>query len=102
MQLDPKKIPQHVAIIMDGNGRWALRQNLDRLEGHRRGSETVEEIVTCSRDLGIKYLTLFAFSQENWNRPSGEVSGLMELLKHFLILKRGKLIQNQIRLCTFG
>ncbi len=102
MDLDPKKNPQHVAMIMDGNGRWALRQKLHRLEGHHRGSQTVEEIVSCCHELGIRYLTLFAFSQENWNRPSHEVDGLMDLLYHFLILNREKLTRSQIRLRTIG
>jgi undecaprenyl diphosphate synthase len=102
IELDPHKIPQHVAIIMDGNGRWATRQNLPRIEGHKRGTETVEKIIQCSRDIGVKYLTLYAFSLENWNRPPQEVVGLMDLLCNFLIAKREQLIQNQIRLCTLG
>ena len=75
---------------------------LPRLEGHKRGVETADEIVTCARDLGVKYLTLFAFSQENWNRPAEEVSGLMELLCNLLVSKRPKLIENQVRLLTIG
>ena len=101
-EIDLKKIPNHIAIIMDGNGRWATRQNLPRLEGHKRGVETADDIVTCARDLGVKYLTLFAFSQENWNRPADEVAGLMDLLCNFLISKRPKLIKNQVRLLTIG
>jgi undecaprenyl diphosphate synthase len=102
IDLDDKKIPQHIAIIMDGNGRWATRQALPRLEGHKRGVETADEIVTCAKDLGVKYLTLFAFSQENWNRPPDEVAGLMDLLCNFLVSKRPKLIANQVRLLTIG
>jgi undecaprenyl diphosphate synthase len=100
--IDQSKLPNHIAIIMDGNGRWAKQQNLPRLEGHRRGSETVEEVVTFCRELGIKHLTLYAFSQENWNRPEVEVSSLMELLRLFLVEKREKLVKNEIRLRAIG
>jgi len=87
---------------MDGNGRWARNRHLPRLEGHRRGSEIVETIAEACRDLGIQNLTLYAFSQENWSRPSDEVTGLMELLKYFLVEKRPKLIKNEIRLRVIG
>ncbi len=97
-----KKIPRHVAIIMDGNGRWAAQRKLHRLEGHHKGSETVEEVVECCRDLGVEELTLYAFSQENWARPSDEIEGLMALLKSFVFQKREKLIKNGIRLLTIG
>jgi undecaprenyl diphosphate synthase len=100
--IDKTKLPQHIAIIMDGNGRWAQNRNLHRLEGHRRGSETVEEVVEACREIGIQNLTLYAFSQENWNRPSNEVLGLMELLKLFLVQKREKLLKNKIRLRVIG
>lgn len=100
--LGKKKVPRHIAIIMDGNGRWAEKQNLPRIEGHRRGSETVEEVVEGCRELGIEELTLYAFSQENWNRPDEEVSSLMTLLKLFVIKKRKKLLQNGIRFLTIG
>lgn len=100
--MDKAKLPRHIAIIMDGNGRWARNRDLPRLEGHRRGSETVEGIVEACREIGIEYLTLYAFSQENWNRPSDEVLGLMDLLKHFLVAKRPKLIKNDIRLRVIG
>ena len=100
--LESNKIPRHIAIIMDGNGRWAANQNLHRIEGHRRGSETVEEIVESCRELGVKELTLYAFSQENWRRPSTEIIGLMELLKLFVTSKREKLLKNNIRLLTIG
>lgn len=100
--VDSQKIPKHIAIIMDGNGRWAARRNLPRLEGHRKGSDTVEEIVESCRELGVRELTLYAFSRENWYRPSEEVSGLMALLKYFVIQKREKLLRNDIRLLTIG
>jgi len=87
---------------MDGNGRWAKARGLPRIEGHRRGSEVVDEIVTSCRDIGIRYLTLYAFSMENWARPKDEITALMELLKEFLISKREKLLKNEIRLVSIG
>lgn len=101
-RLDSGKLPRHIAIIMDGNGRWAARRKLHRIEGHRKGSETVEDIITFSRELGIGELTLYAFSQENWNRPEDEVDRLMALLEFFLVKKREKLMENEIRLLTIG
>ncbi len=77
-------VPRHVAVIMDGNGRWAKAQGFPRLAGHQRGSEVAREIVRTAADLGVKYITLFAFSSENWRRDPDEVSGLMALLKHYL------------------
>lgn len=102
MTLDLNKLPQHIAIIMDGNGRWAHQRNYPRIEGHRRGADRVDEIVTACRDLGVRYLTLYAFSMENWNRPNDEIRSLMRLLKHFLIFKRRKLIKNNVRLVSIG
>lgn len=102
MEIDPSKIPQHIAIIMDGNGRWAQKRNLQRLEGHKRGSEIAEEIVDAALDLNVKFLTLYAFSQENWKRPGEEVVGLMDLLHYFLISKKEKFIKNQVRFCAIG
>ncbi len=100
--LDMKDIPVHVAIIMDGNGRWAKKRNLPRIEGHRVGVERAEEIITASKDLGIKYLTLFAFSTENWQRPKEEVSFLMALLKSYLEAKERELIENNIKFNVIG
>lgn len=100
--IDKTKLPNHIAIIMDGNGRWAKKKSLPRLEGHRKGSETVEEIVEFCSELGVKSLTLYAFSQENWNRPPDEVARLMDLLQMFLVKKRKKLIENEIRLLAIG
>ena len=98
----PAKIPQHVAIIMDGNGRWAQQRGLPRLEGHRRGVETVRTVVDAAREIGIRYLTLYAFSVENWKRPTDEVSGLMGLLDYFLKRELNNLIKEKVRLHTIG
>ncbi len=97
-----KKLPQHIAIIMDGNGRWAKEKGLSRIEGHRQGIETVDQVVTACRELGVRYLTLYAFSMENWNRPRDEIHALMALLKEFLVIKREKLLKNEIRLVSIG
>lgn len=101
-ELDPTRIPQHVAIIMDGNGRWAKQRGLPRIEGHRRGVETVRRTIETARDLGIRYLTLYAFSVENWRRPEEEVGGLMNLLEYFLKRETSTLIKNRVRLRTIG
>lgn len=98
----PGQIPQHVAIIMDGNGRWAKQRGLPRLEGHRRGVETVRTVVDAAREIGIRYITLYAFSVENWKRPPEEVSGLMGLLDYFLKRELDNLIRNRVRLLTIG
>ena len=95
-------VPRHVAIIMDGNGRWAKQRGLPRIEGHRRGVETVRSIIDAARELGIQYLTLYAFSAENWQRPPDEVSALMSLLELFLRREAKTLIKNRIRLHTIG
>jgi undecaprenyl diphosphate synthase len=93
---------QHVAIIMDGNGRWANRKGLPRNEGHRKGVENVEKIVGKAGELGIRYLTLYAFSAENWKRPKLEVDALMSLLESFLKTQRKLLLKNKIKLHTIG
>jgi len=95
-------VPQHVAIIMDGNGRWARQRGLPRIEGHRRGVETVRRIVEASREQGIRYLTLYAFSVENWRRPEDEVGALMDLLEFFLKRETATLVKNRVRLRTIG
>jgi undecaprenyl diphosphate synthase len=92
----------HVAIIMDGNGRWARSLGLPRTAGHRRGAERVREVVTRSRELGIRYLTLFAFSSENWGRPAAEVSALMKLLSRYLASEPSGLRANGIELTGVG
>lgn len=95
-------VPAHVAIIMDGNGRWAKRRGLPRLEGHRRGVESVRNVVDAARALGVKVLTLYAFSVENWRRPEDEVGGLMGLLETFLRQERANLLKNRVRLRAIG
>jgi undecaprenyl diphosphate synthase len=101
-RLDPDRLPAHVAIIMDGNGRWAGARHLPRVEGHRAGTRAVREVIeTCAR-LGIPYLTLYAFSVENWKRPAAEVATLMALLKRYLRLELKTLVQNDIRLQVIG
>lgn len=95
-------IPKHVAIIMDGNGRWAKNQFLPRLNGHREGIESVRDIVKASSQLGVKFLTLYAFSIENWKRPESEISGLMKLLENFLKSEIDELDENSVRIKTIG
>jgi len=92
----------HVAIIMDGNGRWAEQRGLSRLYGHRVGKDSVRAVVEQSRELGIQYLSLFAFSTENWNRPPREVDGLMTLLRKYLASELGKMMRHGIRLLAVG
>ncbi len=94
--------PRHIAIIMDGNGRWARRRGLPRIEGHRRGIEAARQVVRAAGDTELRYLTLFAFSVENWQRPRDEVNALMDLLHHFLREERRYLLENRIRLRCIG
>jgi undecaprenyl diphosphate synthase len=101
-QLDPERLPRHIAIIMDGNGRWARERNRSRIFGHREGSNSVREVVSCCRRLGIPYLTLYAFSKENWQRPNREVRALWQLLKRFLKSQLPEIIEKEIRLCHLG
>ncbi len=93
---------EHVAIIMDGNGRWATRRGLPRLVGHRKGAERVREIVDICPDIGVKYLTLYAFSTENWKRAEGEVSGLMSLFRRYILKEAKKLDANGVRVRFIG
>lgn len=101
-QIQVDRIPQHVAIIMDGNGRWAKRQGLARMFGHRQGVETVHRITEAAAELGISYMTLYAFSTENWNRPKEEVDALMALLVDTIAKETPTLMKNNIRLQTIG
>jgi undecaprenyl diphosphate synthase len=100
--LDKARLPQHVAIIMDGNGRWAKLRGKSRIEGHRRGKTSVRAIVEMSRKIGIRYLSLYAFSTENWFRPHDEVDALMGLLEQYLAGERAKMMRYGIRLVTIG
>lgn len=101
-RLDSTRLPVHVAVIMDGNGRWAKQRHLPRIEGHRAGVKSVQDIVTCAREIGIKVLTLYAFSSENWKRPKAEVSALMLLLRQFMKSETRKMLDNGIRFNTIG
>ena len=94
--------PVHIAIIMDGNGRWAKARGLPRVAGHRNGAEAVRRTIIASAELGIRYLTLFGFSSENWKRPAGEVSDLMGLLRHYLRGEIAELHRNAVRLRVIG
>jgi undecaprenyl diphosphate synthase len=101
-EIDKENLPHHIAIIMDGNGRWAKKKSLNRISGHIKGVDSVREIVTACRELGIKVLTLYAFSIENWRRPQEEVTALMGLLKEYLLKEREEMVKNNIRLCAIG
>jgi undecaprenyl diphosphate synthase len=101
-QVNFARLPQHVAVIMDGNGRWAKQRHLPRVEGHRAGIDSVRETVESSARIGIKVLTLYAFSVENWKRPVTEVSTLMMLLKRYLRLELNTLLRNNIRFKVIG
>jgi len=102
LSLDPARLPRHVAIVMDGNGRWATRRGLSRHEGHRRAKDSVRAVVEAARELGIPYLTLFAFSNENWHRPQTEVSFLMQLFHRYLLTERRRLMKRDIRVVALG
>jgi len=95
-------IPRHIAIIMDGNGRWANARGLPRAAGHRAGAESVREAVETCRQLGVEYLTLYAFSSENWSRPQKEINALMKLLERFLSDKLPEMLKQNVRLHTIG
>jgi undecaprenyl diphosphate synthase len=97
-----RPLPRHVGIIMDGNGRWAAQRGLPRLEGHRKGSDSVREVTRAARRLNLPALTLYAFSAQNWSRPPDEVSGLMDLLRDYLLRERPEIMDNGIRLHAIG
>jgi undecaprenyl diphosphate synthase len=101
-QIQPDRLPQHVAIIMDGNGRWAGKRHLPRVEGHRAGIQSVREVLETSARLGLEVLTLYAFSVENWKRPPSEVGTLMMLLKRYLRSELSTLLDNDIRFNVIG
>jgi undecaprenyl diphosphate synthase len=101
-RITSENLPRHLAIIMDGNGRWAKERNLSRIEGHRAGAESVRVIVRSCRKIGIPVLTLYAFSKENWQRPSREVQALWRLLSKYLKSELGEMMENSIRLNAIG
>ena len=100
--IDPSNLPQHIAVIMDGNGRWAKRQGAARVFGHRNAIKAVREVTEGCAELGVKFLTLYAFSTENWNRPKFEVDALMQLLVHTIRGEIKTLMDNNVRLATIG
>ncbi|HMG52557.1 MAG TPA: polyprenyl diphosphate synthase [Kofleriaceae bacterium] len=102
MSTEPRRLPRHVGIIMDGNGRWAERRGLPRIEGHRLGADSVRDVTRAARELGIEALTLYAFSSQNWQRPVAEVAGLMQLLRDYLVSERSEILDNAIRLEAIG
>lgn len=101
-KIDQNKLPRHIAIIMDGNGRWAKQHTMGRIRGHKKGAQAVRTTVTACREIGIQYLTLFAFSSENWGRPDEEVNALMSLLEDYLDKETPTLQKQQIRLNSIG
>jgi undecaprenyl diphosphate synthase len=101
-QIDRTRLPRHIAIIMDGNGRWAQKHHLPRVEGHRRGVKAVDRIVTLCRKLNIEALTLYSFSEENWNRPRAEIVALMGILDEFLKKELDRMRRENIRFNTIG
>lgn len=100
--LDLARVPQHVAVIMDGNGRWAKKRALNRLKGHKAGIEAVRETIRCASDLGVRYLTIYSFSTENWKRPQEEVVGLMELFAKTMLAEVDGLHEENVRVQTIG
>jgi undecaprenyl diphosphate synthase len=100
--LDRARLPRHIAIIMDGNGRWAKRRLLNRVKGHEKGADTVRTVVRTCREVGIQFLSLYAFSTENWQRPKAEVSALMMLLKKYIASEKEELHRQHIRVNVLG
>src|ERR1051325_9163427 len=101
-KIDLRRLPRHVAVIMDGNGRWAKQRSLPRVEGHRNGAESVRAVVRTAGEAGVKYLTLYAFSVENWSRPKEEVDTLMKYLARYLKSEAAELQKNNVRLEVIG
>jgi undecaprenyl diphosphate synthase len=100
--LDAARIPEHIAVIMDGNGRWAKKRALNRLKGHKAGIEAVRETIRCASDLGVRYLTIYSFSTENWKRPQEEVVGLMDLFAKTMLAEVDGLHEEHVRVKTIG
>lgn len=101
-RLDAERVPQHVAVIMDGNGRWAKKRALNRLRGHKAGIEAVRETIRCASDVGVRYLTIYSFSTENWKRPQDEVVGLMNLFAKTMLAEVDGLDEENVRVRTIG
>ena len=101
-QVDFSRLPRHIAIIMDGNGRWAKKRGLPRTAGHAAGAETFRTIATYCKDIGLDYLTVYAFSSENWKRPEEEVSAIMGLLKKYLLEAIGQMERDRVKMEFFG
>src|SRR5210317_673117 len=101
-QAEPRRVPRHVAIIMDGNGRWANERGLPRLKGHEEGVQSVLAVLRAAKAAGVNYLTIYAFSTENWSRPQDEVDGLMALLGSMMQKHARELLENNIRLRVMG
>jgi len=102
LEVSEHRVPQHIAIIMDGNGRWAKQRGKPRLAGHEAGAETVRCVMDYCRDAGVRYLTLYAFSTENWSRPPEEIAGLMSLLGVFIAKHEADLMERRVRLRVIG
>lgn len=102
LNVSESAIPKHIAIIMDGNGRWAKLRGVNKISGHKKGAETAKKIILNASKIGVKYLTLYAFSSENWNRPEEEVSKLMALLKYYISTEKASLSKNNIKIRIIG
>jgi undecaprenyl diphosphate synthase len=102
LNIPPEKIPQHVAMIMDGNGRWAIQRGLPRLAGHKAGTENLRRVIRATVEFGVKYLTIYAFSTENWGRPAEEVNGLMLILQNVIDRELGELHKEGVQLRHIG
>src|ERR1700677_2674789 len=98
----PLRVPRHIAIIMDGNGRWAKERGLPRIKGHEQGAESVRAVTEACVELGVEYLTVYAFSTENWKRPAAEITALWALLEHFIAQETPTLMKNGVRLQAIG
>ena len=101
-QLDEERVPKHVAVIMDGNGRWAKQRALNRLRGHKAGIEAVRETIRCASDVGVRFLTIYSFSTENWKRPAEEVNGLMDMFARTMLAELDGLHEEHVRVRTVG
>lgn len=101
-KIDKNRVPVHIAVIMDGNGRWAMQQGLERIHGHEKGVESVRNIIEAAAEIGVKYLTLYAFSTENWGRPDDEISALMGIMVHSLNNETSTMLKNNIRMTAIG